>query len=182
MDTLGVGLFFLAIAILMALFNYQMWWSWPVARPRIEATWPRHPGNIEGFISGDGYDISAKLKSWLPAPETLTRPAGNDCPTVLDNAQTYESGLGGKPYKAYDLLDDWFQGKPPPRVANGPTSANCYKTDYSRTLEPGGSFAQVTNNYQHGYPDSCSAPNHDLVLDFYEPKPTFVDGYTNLKA
>ena len=166
MDTFGIVVIFLAIAMLIALFNIQMMWTWPVVRPRINATWPR----IEGFSTGDGFDLPAKLKAWLPAPETLTRPSGNDCPTVLDNAQKYEAGLGGKPYKSYDLLDDWLKGKPEPRIAFGPTSERCYKTDWSRTLELGGSYAQMTNNYRNGYPDSCSAPNHDLVLDYYVPK------------
>jgi len=73
-------------------------------------------------------------------------------------------------YKSYLLLDDKLPGYPPTIRPNGPTSQRCYQTDASRTLEKAGSYMQVTNNFKHGYPDSCSSWNHDLVLDFYKPK------------
>ena len=54
-------------------------------------------------------------------------------------------------------------------VADGPTSEQCYKTDFQAsdkvTLLP--SYAQTTNNYKHKNGESCSAPNHDLILGIY---------------
>ena len=169
MDTFGVLVVFLTIVLLCGLFNYQMMWTWPVVRPRLEATWPRNPGIIEGFSEGDGFALESSLKAWLPAPELLTKKAGTDCPAVLNNAAPSRTGLKG-PYKSYDLLDDMLQGLPEPRVAGGPTAANCYKVDYAPELELG-SYAQRTNNYLHKYPDSCNAPYRELILDFYKPEP-----------
>ena len=169
MDTFGVLAVFLTIVLLCGLFNYQMMWTWPVVRPRIEATWPRLPGMMEGFSDGDGFALESSLQAWLPAPELLTKKAGTDCPAVLNNAAPSRTGLKG-PYKSYDLLDDALQGDPEPRVASGPTSARCYGVDYAPELELG-SYAQRTNNYIHKYPDSCSAPRHELILDFYKTEP-----------
>jgi hypothetical protein len=72
-------------------------------------------------------------------------------------------------YQSYDLLED--NGLPERRIAAGPTSQHCFVMDYARNYERAGSYAQRTNNYKRAYPDSCSAPNHDLVLDFYKAKP-----------
>lgn len=155
---------FFGIAVLIALMNYQVVRAaWPVARGRIEATWPMGPGHIEGFAN-------MTLSQWLPSPEVLTKPAGTDCPTVLENAAPFEGAMAGL-YKSFDLVGDYIPGKPEPRVAMGPTSQQCYEVDWARGLERAGSYAQRTNNYIHGYPDSCSAPNHDLILDFYKEKP-----------
>lgn len=152
--------------------------TWPIARARLDATWAMRPGASEGFqnptekasVYEFGYSMPAALKAWLPAPEVLTKPIGGeggDC-DILYSAGNYEAGVG-KPYKSYDLLPN---GKPEPRVAHGPTSQRCYDVDWARGLERGGSYAQRTNNYIHGYPDSCSAPRHELILDFYKEKPT----------
>jgi len=159
----GIAIFLLII-VLGGLVSYQMAWYFPIVRPMLEATWAMHPGaSMEGFM-GERYTV----QSWLPSPEVLTKPTVGDCPSSLENAAEYQGG-GKSPYKSYDLLPG---GLPEPRIASGPTAAQCYEKDWSRGLELGGSYAQRTNNYRQNYPDSCSAPNHDLVLDFYKPKPT----------
>lgn len=76
-----------------------------------------------------------------------------------------------KPRQSYDLLSG---GLSEPRVASGPTSAECYGIDYTRSLEKTRTFSQLTNNYKRKTSESCSAPNHDLILDFYEGQPTAV--------
>ena len=52
-------------------------------------------------------------------------------------------------------------------VAVGPTSEQCYKTDYGAGLALEPNFRQMTNNYKHKNGESCSAPNHDLILGMY---------------
>ena len=52
-------------------------------------------------------------------------------------------------------------------VAVGPTSEQCYQTDYGAALAVEPSFRQMTNNYKHKNGESCSAPNHDLILGMY---------------
>ncbi len=68
----------------------------------------------------------------------------------------------------YNLLRDVLKGKKEPRKPVGPNSQTCYEKDFYRTFERAGDYSQKTNNYIHSYPDSCSAPNHDLILNFYE--------------
>lgn len=155
------------LAIIFAMCRYQVQNAWPIARPALKATWPMHPGATEGFADAQGI-TTPELKAWLPAPEVLTKSNGaEETQQMLDTAAPYEAGIG-KPFKSYDLLPD---GKPEPRVAVGPTSQECYAVDWARGLERAGSYAQRTNNYIHGYPDSCSAPQHDLVLNFYKERP-----------
>lgn len=165
---------FIILVVIVGLAIYQMDNVWPIARPSLQATWPMVPGLHEGFQSGSGL-VSAQginseaLRKWLPSPEVLTKSNGaEEKQKVLDSAAPYEAGIG-KPFKSYDLLPG---GKPEPRVAGGPTSQECYGVDYQRALERAGSYAQRTNNYPRGYPDSCSAPYHELVLNFYKEKPT----------
>jgi hypothetical protein len=166
---------FMVLAVLMAISQIQLLNTWPVVRPRLNATWPMYPGAKEGFVGNMGL-VSAQgittpeLKTWLPSPESVTRSSDGGAAesySILDSAGKYDAGIG-KPFQSYDLLPG---GKPEPRVARGPTAEGCYNVDWSRTLELGGSYRQMTNNYQHKYPDSCSAPNHDLVLDFYKETP-----------
>lgn len=169
-----LAIFFLIIAILTVM-GIQMKWTWSIVRPSLKATWPMYPGAKEGFVGSQGLVsrqgiTTPSLKAWLPSPESVTRQTQGGAESQigpLENAAPYE-GLGNKPYKSYDLLPG---GKPEPRIAGGPTAQKCFDVDWARGLERAGSYAQRTNNYIHGYPDSCSAPNHDLILNFYEEKP-----------
>jgi len=161
MDTLDLIALLLVVILVCGLCCYQVSMTIPIVRSRIDSTWPTYPGRSEGFAN-------MTLQQWLPSPEVVTVPSVGDCPGTLENAAEYVGGIK-KPYKSYDLLSG---GKKEPRIAAGPTAAKCYEVDWSRGLEPGGSYAQRTNNYKQNYPDSCSSLNHDLVLDFYEPKPT----------
>jgi hypothetical protein len=49
------------------------------------------------------------------------------------------------------------------------TSELCYRNDRSEVLKKTRNYLQRTNNYQHSHPDSCSAPNHELIGTFYSP-------------
>ncbi len=49
------------------------------------------------------------------------------------------------------------------------TSETCFRTDISESLKLTRNYLQRTNNYQHTYPDSCTAPNHEFVGTFYTP-------------
>ena len=62
----------------------------------------------------------------------------------------------------------------PPRVKESISCVNsrsCYATDFDRMISKTGNFRQMTNNYKRGYPDSCSAPYQELVLNFYKADP-----------
>ena len=53
-------------------------------------------------------------------------------------------------------------------------SRSCYATDFQRMVDKTGNFRQMTNNYKRSYPDSCSAPYQELVLNFYKADPMSV--------
>ena len=71
----------------------------------------------------------------------------------------------------YHLLSDML---PPPREKESISCVNsrsCYATDFDRMVSKTGNFRQMTNNYKRGYPDSCSSPYQELVLNFYKADP-----------
>jgi len=73
--------------------------------------------------------------------------------------------FNGQPYH---LLADEL---PPPRekeTISCVNSRSCYATDFERMVSKTGNYRQFTNNYKRGYPDSCSAPYQELVLNFYK--------------
>ena len=77
-------------------------------------------------------------------------------PVDLDNTQPYH------------LLSD-IMGQP--RVKESLScvdSRSCYATDFQRIIEKTGNYKQQTNNYRRKYPDSCSSPFQELVLNFYK--------------
>jgi hypothetical protein len=68
----------------------------------------------------------------------------------------------------YHLLADEM---PPPRTEEALSCVNsrsCYASDFDRMVSKTGTYRQMTNNYKRGYPDSCSSPYQELVLNFYE--------------
>lgn len=68
----------------------------------------------------------------------------------------------------YHLLGDEMS---PPRAKESISCVNsrsCYATDFERMISKTGNYRQMTNNYKRGYPDSCSAPYQELVLNFYQ--------------
>jgi len=68
----------------------------------------------------------------------------------------------------YHLLSDEMS---PPRMKESLSCVNsrsCYASDFERMISRTGNFRQFTNNYKRGYPDSCSSPYQELVLNFYK--------------
>jgi hypothetical protein len=70
--------------------------------------------------------------------------------------------------RPYHLLSDEMS---PPREKEALSCVNsrsCYATSFDRMIEKTGNYRQLTNNYKRGYPDSCSSPYQELVLNFYK--------------
>jgi len=161
--TASVVILFIALVVSLGLIQYQLAAGVPIVRAAIPATWPMYPSLKEGFESqGSLEPIKRTLEQWLPAPEALTKKS--ECDT---NAPALYKSEGKNP-SSYTLLNDSLVPVADPCPV-GPTAQRCWNKDYTRSLERGGSFAQRTNNYQHGNAESCSAWNHDLILDFYKP-------------
>lgn len=73
--------------------------------------------------------------------------------------------------RPYHLLADEMS---PPRTNETISCVNsrsCYATDFQRMVDKTGNYRQMTNNYKRNYPDSCSAPYQELVLNFYKADP-----------
>ena len=71
----------------------------------------------------------------------------------------------------YRLLADFLPTANPEEMARSDiTSERCRMVDASEDLMLEGSYAQRTNNYLRTFPDSCSAPRHEFLLDFYNSK------------
>jgi hypothetical protein len=47
------------------------------------------------------------------------------------------------------------------------TSEACRLRDAALDLQLDGDYSQRTNNYLRTFPDSCSAPRHEMLLNFY---------------
>ena len=68
----------------------------------------------------------------------------------------------------YRLLADVLPLALPEEVARYDiTSEVCRTLDASEDMKLNGDYSQRTNNYLRKFPDSCSAPRHEMLLDFY---------------
>jgi hypothetical protein len=68
------------------------------------------------------------------------------------------------------LADEFKTDNLPPGSIGTVNSKSCFMKDFGRLIERTGNYKQMTNNFEHGYPDSCSAPYHELILDVYKDK------------
>jgi hypothetical protein len=73
------------------------------------------------------------------------------------------------PRTPYHLLTGVLKNAPVDNQDNSRlNSCACYGIDYENRIQRTGNFVQRTNNYKRLNPDSCSAPFHELVNNFYE--------------
>jgi hypothetical protein len=69
----------------------------------------------------------------------------------------------------YHLLQGVLKDAPVDNQDNSKlNSCACYKKDFQNRIQLTGNYTQLTNNYKRSNPDSCSAPFHELVNNFYE--------------
>ncbi len=68
----------------------------------------------------------------------------------------------------YHLLNDYLES--PQTKVSSVTNQACYGTDFEASIAKTGNFRQLTNNYKREFPDSCSAPLKELVMNFYKIK------------
>jgi hypothetical protein len=86
----------------------------------------------------------------------LDYPPNNPGPANLYNNQPYH------------LLSDQFSQPRMEESLSCVNSRSCYATDFERMVSKTGNYRQLTNNYKRNYPDSCSSPFQELVLNFYK--------------
>ena len=117
----------------------------PIVRPRLE--------RIEPFQNVGNSHTEQDMRV---SPYNSLSPADADLISARD---------------PYNLLKGVLPKYDGPVGGVSPTSRACYDADFQKRLERTGNFRQLTNNYKRGDPDSCSAPNHDLLLSFYKVEP-----------
>lgn len=82
--------------------------------------------------------------------------------------EQYAAATLDKPRAAYNALNDWL----PEATAkySAIKSGCCYETSFQSRVEMVGNYKQMTNNYKHAYPDTCSMPFKELLMTFYKPQ------------
>jgi len=136
---------------------------------------------ITAATQRDGFRNGAAEKWWertpvgYPAYENFTEaPLAEDTVAqdkedpLLQYGPDTPSPVDLHNQQPYHLLNDSMQ---PPRLQEALSCVNsraCYATDFQRMIEKTGNFRQLTNNYKRDYPDSCTAPLQELVLNFYK--------------
>ena len=75
--------------------------------------------------------------------------------------------------QSYHLLGDELPSYQNESLSNV-NSRSCYATDFERMISKTGNYSQLTNNYKRGYPDSCSSPYQELVMNFYKADPMYI--------
>lgn len=118
----------------------------------------------EGFISGvlDAGTGGGKGVGDYLSPED-----------VLPDAPVPEFGPAATglkdPRKPYHLLEGVLKDAAKDNdILNGPASGCCYESDFVTKMQLVSNYAQVTNNYKRKSADSCTAPFHELINNFYE--------------
>lgn len=73
------------------------------------------------------------------------------------------------PRVPYHLLQGVLENAPVDNQDNTELNAcACYTIDFANRIQRTGNYTQLTNNYKRANPDSCSAPFHELVNNFYK--------------
>ena len=137
--------------------SHNNWWE----RPDSELFGYPNYSYWEAFANpkNDMKESSSLLKDVKTVSPVMEYPPDTPGPADLYNDQPYH------------LLSDMLS---PPRTKEAIScvdSRSCYAVDFNRMISKTGNFRQFTNNYKRGYPDSCSAPYQELVLNFYKSDP-----------
>ena len=127
-------------------------------------------------ISVQGYNVLTPVqKRWWMDSASALEPFTN-LSRSEEKVEELSDHSPGKPapvdlyrMEPYHLLSDVL-GKTRDSLSSV-NSRSCYATDAEAYLSKVGNYRQLTNNYKREYPDHCSSPNHELVLNFYEAKP-----------
>jgi hypothetical protein len=172
------------ILLLAGLAASTMWYKTPFANyvapyaPKQQRNWWRRPG-WERF-GYPAYTFWQKEEGFenlndKPAPITdesqsnlLKHTENNKASAVLDFVPDGPAPAELYNQTPYHLLGDEMS---PPRTEESLSCVNsrsCYATSFERMISKTGNYRQMTNNYKQGYPDSCSSPYQELVLNFYK--------------
>jgi hypothetical protein len=131
---------------------------------------PKASGSPQGSLQGhEGFipapkDERSGFESQEKEDALLDHPPGKPAPVELYDKQPY--------HLLSDRLSPALDGSK--GTLSCVNSRSCYATDAEAYLSRVGNYRQMTNNYKHEYPDSCSALRQELVLGFYSAMPLSV--------
>jgi len=146
------------------------WWYVPYIEPFVESRFISASDKAKAAMTTEGMttdQIDAKVGA---GPDNKV---DNPIFGYPPNGPAPTNFVGREPYV---LLSDEFKPRDlrPGEIGNI-GSESCFMKDFDRLLQSTGNFRQFTNNYKHGYPDSCSAPIQELTLEFYKDPGMRVD-------
>ena len=99
----------------------------------------------------------------LITPDTIqgqsSEPVPGPAPASLNERIPYHLLRGVLPNAKIDNQDNSMLN-----------SCACHHIDFANRIQRTGNYTQFTNNYKRMNPDSCSAPFHELVNNFYQPQ------------
>jgi hypothetical protein len=116
---------------------------------------------MENFVGG------SDPASWMPTasgrhPEGEPKESEEELQgSEVDSETSYNLLTSERlvPMTAEEKVENWSRM----------TSERCFRYDMAEPLRKVRNFLQRTNNYSRSHPDSCSAPNHEMVGTFYRP-------------
>ena len=148
------------------------------ARNRWGWRWPEWGWGRYGWGPSWGYDPRVRYVTYV---EPFANPGAEKkemSEEEKEQALTEERLIGFPPNapaeflkaaaEPYQLLRDELPSVGPPDVISKVTAQSCFMGNFERLLEPTANYRQMTNNFKHGYPDSCTSPFHELVGSFYK--------------
>ena len=139
--------------------SHKNWWE----RPDRELFGYPNYSYWEAFVNPN--------KTTKESSSLLTNVTNKDASPVMEYPPDTPGPADLYNDQPYHLLSDILS---PPRTKESIScvdSRSCYAADFSRMVSKTGNFRQFTNNFKRGYPDSCSAPYQELVLNFYKADP-----------
>ena len=144
-------------------------YEYPIGLVNIKVETQKEAGetNLEGYATTDQLAEEVALAS----RQGIVKPTGTEDPILSyapNGPAPFPSGASRDPYAL--LADEFKTDNLPPGSIGTVNSKSCFMKDFGRLIERTGNFKQMTNNFEHGYPDSCSAPYHELILDVYKDK------------
>ena len=111
-----------------------------------------------------GLNVLTWFTNYTP---TLNGPTAPALPPIIKR-ENFDSTEKNQVDEDYRLLADVLPLEDSMATARSDvTSEACRLKDAALDLQLDGDYSQRTNNYLRKFPDSCSAPRHEMLLDFY---------------
>ncbi len=141
----------------------------PYANPGQKGWWNRNGWARFGYPSYSFWETFQNPGA-VGGPALTTPPPPSKSDDILSYPPDTPSPADLSLREPYHLLGDELAAPPGAEAISKINSRSCYATDFVKDIEKVSNYRQFTNNYKHNYPDSCSAPTQELVLNFYQSK------------